>query len=271
VFLHAPSGLLYGTVPGTGTFPLTVHATNSSGTGTATVMLEIGSVTSGLTDAIDAPAQVMTTTEPIGWARQTTYSSDGRDSARSGAIGDLAETSMSTQVSGPCKVVFYWAVSSETGFDFLHFLIDDVSQASVSGETGWVRKAFVLGPGTHNLTWSYRKDNFTKAGLDAGFVDRFAVYLDGDEDGMHGDLETWSGTSDSDAAIRPSPVISRSGGNTHLQFPSVAGNDYRIEYSEDLRTWEAFPSLVTATGPLTTWIDRNTANKPRRFYRVVIP
>ena len=271
VFLHAPSGLLYGTAQGTGTFPLTVHATNSSGTGTATVMLEVGSVVTGLADAIDAPAQVMTTTEPVGWARQTTYSSDGRDSARSGAIGDLAETSMSAEVSGPCKVVFYWAVSSETGFDFLHFLVDDVSQASVSGDTGWVRKAFVLGPGPHTLTWSYRKDNFTKAGLDAGFVDRFAIYQDGDEDGMHGDLEAWFGTSDSDAAIRPSPAISRSGGNTHLQFSSVAGNDYRIEYSEDLRIWEAFPGLVTATGPLTTWIDRNTANKPRRFYRVVMP
>ncbi|MBX7210501.1 MAG: S8 family serine peptidase [Verrucomicrobiaceae bacterium] len=267
--LHAATGFIYGSVSALGTYPVTVHATNTFGTGTATITIQVGTVTEGLAAAIDAPAQTITSSGDLSWTPQQTYASDGEDAARSGPIGDLQQSTMSTQVTGPCKVTFYWGVSSEEGYDFLRFSIDGTEHAAISGETGWTRAGFILPPGAHTLTWTYAKDDFTAAGLDSGFVDRLAAWQDNDGDGIYADEEEWFGTSESDAADFPRTGITRSAGGTTLNFPSVSGKDYRIEYSDDLHEWT--PLIVTATGSSTTWTDLNAAAKPRRFYRVVIP
>lgn len=85
---------------------------------------------------------------------------------------------------------------------------------------------------------------------------------------LYAHAETWFGTSENDPNSRPQPVLSRTTSTT-LQFPSVSGNDYRVEYSDDLVKWT--PVIVTATGSSTTWTDLNAVNKTRRFYRVVMP
>lgn len=267
--LHASSGLIYGSVATAGSYPVTVHATNSFGTSTSTVTIQVGSIPEGLADAIDAPLQNMATSGDHGWVPQQLYSSDGEDAARSGPIDNLQQSVMTTEVNGPCKVTFYWGISSEPDYDFLRFYIDDVEADAISGEVGWTRKGFLLPPGTHTLKWAYIKDDFTAGGLDSGFVDRFAVHQDNDGDGIYADEEQWFGTSDGDPNSRPQFVLNHSASITTLQFPSVPGNDYRVEYSSDLINWT--PVLVTATSTLTTWTDLNAINKPRRFYRVVIP
>ncbi|MBL9132255.1 MAG: proprotein convertase P-domain-containing protein, partial [Verrucomicrobiaceae bacterium] len=266
--LHAATGLIYGSVAAVGSYPVTVHATNSLGTKTEIVTIQIGSVPEGLAAAIDAPLQTMTSAGNVSWTPQELYSSDGEDAARSGPIGHDEESLMSTQVNGPCKVTFYWGVSSEADYDFLRFSIDGVEQEAVSGELGWTRKEFLIASGTHTLTWRYHKDEATVSGLDSGFVDRFAIHQDQDGDGVYADVENWFGTSDSEAGSQPQMVFNH-GATTTLQFPSVAGNDYRVEYSSDLVDWT--PVIVTATGSSTTWTDLNAVNKSRRFYRVVIP
>lgn len=270
VHLHAPTGLLYGSVAATGSYPMTIEATNSLGTGSATIILNVGSVTQGLADAVDAPLQTFVSSGDLSWVPQALYSSDGIDAARSGAIDHQQQSIMATEVTGSCKVVFYWGVSSEANYDFLRFYIDDVEKEAISGEVGWTRKSFLLPAGTHTLKWAYIKDEFTVSGLDSGFVDRLSFHQDNDGDGIYADEESWFGTSDNDPGSRPLPVLSRgSGATTTLEFPSVSGHDYRIEYSEDLKTWKAV--IVTATGSSTSWTDLNAVNKTRRFYRVVIP
>ncbi len=266
--LHATTGLIYGSVATTGSFPVTVHATNSFGTGTATITIHVGTVSEGLAVAIDAPAQVVTTSGDQGWIPQQLYSSDREDAARSGPVSDLQQSVMTTDVTGPCKVIFYWGISSEPDYDFLRFYIDNVEQDAISGELGWTRKGFLVPAGAHTLKWAYIKDDFTAAGLDSGFVDRFATYQDNDGDGIYADDEAWFGTSDNDSNNRPQFVLNRSTSTT-LQFPSVSGNDYRVEYSADLVKWT--PVVITATGASTTWTDLNAVNKTRRFYRIVIP
>ncbi|MCB1278964.1 S8 family serine peptidase, partial [Prosthecobacter sp.] len=266
--LHSTTGLIYGSIATAGSFPVTVHATNSFGTGTATITINVGTVPEGLADAIDAPVQVVTTSGDQGWVPQQLYSSDGEDAARSGPITDLQQSIMTTEVTGPCKVTFYWGISSEPDYDFLRFYIDDVEKDAISGELGWTRKGFLVPTGTHTLKWAYIKDDFTAAGLDSGFVDRFGIHQDNDGDGVYADDEAWFGTSDHDRTSHPQFVLNRST-DTTLQFPSVSGNDYRVEYSDDLIKWT--PVIVTATGSSTTWTDLNALNKTRRFYRVVIP
>lgn len=266
--LHGESGLIYGSVDTVGLYPVTIHATNDFGTSTETVTIQIGTISEGLAEALDANAQTITSSGDLEWVPQLRFISDGEDAARSGPIDHEQSCSMSTDVTGPCKVTFYWGVSSEADYDFLRFYIDDVEQDAVSGEVGWTRKAFLVTGGTHTLRWTYSKDEATVSGLDSGFVDRFAIHTDNDGDGIHSDLETWFGTSDNDRSSMPQTVLSRTTATT-LQFPSVDGNDYRIEYSDDLVKWT--PVIVTATGASTTWTDLNAVNKKRRFYRVVIP
>ncbi len=268
VTLHAATGLIYGSVAAMGSYPVTLHATNSFGTGTATVTLQVGTRVQGLAAALDAPVQSFTTSGDLPWVPQDLYASDGLDASRSGPIGNEEQSVMTTQVTGPCKVVFYWGVSSEADYDFLRFHIDDEEQEAISGEVGWTRKGFVVPAGTHTLKWSYSKDEFTVSGLDSGLVDRFATYQDGDGDGIYADEEGWFGTSDANAGSLPQTALSRTASTT-LEFSSVAGNDYRIEHSEDLVHWT--PVIVTATGSTTTWTDLNAVNKTRRFYRVAIP
>ncbi|RFC48631.1 MAG: Regulatory P domain of the subtilisin-like proprotein convertase/Serine protease, subtilisin family [Verrucomicrobia bacterium] len=269
--LHASTGLIYGTVNVVGSYPVTLQATNSAGTAAKQITVEVGTVALGLADAIDALQQVIATSGDVSWAPQAVYTTDGKDAARTGEIANEGRSEMTTQVIGPCKVVFYWGVSSETGYDFLRFYLDDAEKKSISGETGWRREGFLVPSGTHTLRWSYQKDAYTAAGLDAGFVDRFAIYQDGDGDGVYEDLESWFGTSDQAPTLVPQVTVQRSGNNTNLQFPSVAGNEYWIEYSENLVTWTRIPGTIIATGPSTTWIDRNATNKPRRYYRVLLP
>lgn len=266
--LNATTGLLYGSVATPGTYQITIHATNTFGTTTQVITLQVGTVEQGLAEALDAPTQSFATAGDLTWVPQWLYAHDGSDAARSGPIGDLQQSVMTTDVTGPCKATFYWGVSSEADYDFMRFYIDDVEKEAISGEVGWTRKGYLIPAGTHTLKWAYIKDEFTASGLDSGLVDQFGIYYDNDGDGVHSDLETWFGTSDSDPRSFPQTVLSRTT-NTTLQFPSVPGNDYQIEYSDDLQTWT--PDIFTATGTSSIWTDLNAVRKTRRFYRVGIP
>jgi hypothetical protein len=267
--LHAGTGLVYGSVGTIGTYPVTIHATNTLGTTTKTITINVGTVAEGLAEAIDAPTQNVTSSGDLSWTPQWLYSHDGTDAARSGAIGDLQQSVMTTQVVGPCKVTFYWGISSEPDYDFLRFYIDDVEHDAISGEVGWTRKGFIIPAGLHTLKWAYIKDDYTRSGLDSGFVDQFEIHFDNDGDGIYSDTESWFGTSDNNAGDFPRTTVTHTASSTAIEFPSIAGKDYLIEYSDDLKTWKSV--IVTATGNTTTWTDCNAASKSHRFYRVEIP
>ncbi|MDZ4286489.1 MAG: S8 family serine peptidase [Prosthecobacter sp.] len=267
--LHAASGLIYGSVASVASYAVTIHATNTFGTSTETLTIDVSTLAAGLAEAIDAPAQVITSSGDLSWTPQWLYSSDGDDAARSGAIANEQSSVMTTEVAGPCKIVFYWGVSSEPNYDYLRFFIDNVEQAAISGEVGWTRKGYLIPAGTHTLKWAYSKDEATVGGLDSGFVDRFAIHYDADGDGIYSDVEEWFGTSDSDAGNLPFTALSRDAATT-LTFASVSGNAYRVETSDDLIYWTP-ATIITATSASTAWTDLNAGNKMRRFYRVAIP
>ena len=267
--ISASTGLISGTLPAVGTHAVTIEATNTFGTGSATLTINVGSLSDGLAAAVDAPGQTFVTTGAVAWAPQTLYSHDGQDAARSGAIGDLSQSVMTTTVEGPAKGSFYWGVSSEATYDYLRFYIDDVEQAAIEGEVGWTLRNFTLPAGTHTLKWAYIKDDFVRSGLDAGFVDQLTVVRDADADGFYADAEAHFGTSDTDANSRPSAMISYTPASATITFPSVAGNSYVVQHSEDLITWT--PVTVIASGPITTYTDPDVALYPQRFYRVAKP
>ena len=58
----------------------------------------------------------------------------------------------------------------------------------------------------------------------------------------------------------------------HLQFPTVPGKTYRVEYSEDLtqNRWQILLDHIPGTGTLRTVIDPLGTTLPKCFYRVVV-
>jgi hypothetical protein len=80
------------------------------------------------------------------------------------------------------------------------------------------------------------------------------------------------------AASAPVPerMMMLPGGSFLIEFPSVAGRTYAIEYSADLKTWQRVVSTVTAAANRTQWIDNgppktnsHPASVPQRYYRFV--
>ena len=263
------TGLITGTLAAIGTHVVSIEATNGFGTGSATLTINVGSLSDGLAAAVDAPLQTFVTTGSVLWGPQTLYSHDGQDAARSGAIGDLSQSVMTTQIEGPAKGSFYWGVSSEATYDYLRFYIDDLEQAAIEGEVGWTLRTFTVPAGTHTLKWAYIKDDFVRSGLDAGFVDQLTVIRDADGDGFFADAEAYFGTSDNDANAAPSAAVSYGVAGAALVFPSVAGNSYRVERSDDLLSWT--PVTVNATATTTIYTDPDALTVPKRFYRVSQP
>ncbi|HWH71253.1 MAG TPA: immunoglobulin domain-containing protein, partial [Candidatus Sulfotelmatobacter sp.] len=117
-------------------------------------------------------------TNPL-WFAQIQESHDGEAAAQSGPILDNQQSVLQTTVTGPGTLRFWWKVSSEEGFDFLKFYLDNTLSplASISGETGWEQRTVAIASGTHTLQWVYAKDASVSDGQDAGWVDEvvFAV------------------------------------------------------------------------------------------------
>ena len=82
---------------------------------------------------------------------------------------------MQYEVIGEDSLSFWYKVSSEVGYDFLKFYIDDVEMSSWSGEVGWVRASFLVAEGTHSFKWSYNKDESLSSGNDCAWID-FIVF-----------------------------------------------------------------------------------------------
>ena len=95
------------------------------------------------------------------------------------------------------EISFYVRTSTETGYDFLNFYVDDERMGRWAGETGWTLVSYMIPQGSHTLTWNYIKDGGATGGQDCVWVDNIVlppmeVVLDIDEDGPSTDLGTFS-------------------------------------------------------------------------------
>lgn len=128
-----------------------------------------------LDSALDNASLVWTTGGDASWFGQNGYTFDGLDAARSGVIGDSKQSWITTEVTGPALLKFYWKVSSEKNYDYFSFLIDDFAWTSISGEFDWRQESYNIPAGGHTLKWLYTKDSILSTGLDAGFLDNVVI------------------------------------------------------------------------------------------------
>lgn len=119
------------------------------------------------------------------WVTDVTTKYEGSYSARSGlSQNDLNKESimnLDLKVLADDSLSFYVKVSCEDGavynqwYDFLEFEIDGVRKDRWQGDMDWKRVAFPIDSGSHTVSWTYQKDNYSSAGSDCGWVD-FIVF-----------------------------------------------------------------------------------------------
>ena len=185
------------------------------------------------------------------WFVQTNYVHDGLPAAQSGAIGDGEDSWLQTTVNGPGTLTFWQKVSSEAGFDFLEFYVNNLLQTNlmISGEVDWQQQTINLPAGTQTIRWDYAKDNSGKAGMDAGWLAEVSFSLGGLR------LEL------------PGPPAN---GYMLLILHGTVGNHYEIDASSNLVTWSSIVTLTntaTNTGGAMPYSELLPPNSPVRYYR----
>jgi len=107
------------------------------------------------------------------WAASEENPFEGVYCAKSGVITHNQSTEMSVTVAvlAPGMITFNYKVSSESGYDYLRFLIDGAEQAAWDGDQGWSEAVFPVEPGNRTFTWKYTKDGSVDGGSDCGWID----------------------------------------------------------------------------------------------------
>lgn len=97
----------------------------------------------------------------------------GTYAAKSGTINHSQSSSISTTriLSNPGTLSFRYKVSSESGFDYLRFYVDDNQIAQYSGTVDWTEATYELAAGTRVLSWTYSKDGSVSSGEDCAWLD----------------------------------------------------------------------------------------------------
>lgn len=128
-------------------------------------------------DSGQIPANLYGEGTQVGWQIDTTVSSIGNYSIRSGQITHYDSSTVNLSISVPQStyISFYIKVSSESNYDWLYFYIDGEQQSRWSGTYDWTHVTFPLAAGTHILTWRYIKDKSVNTGSDCAWIDEICL------------------------------------------------------------------------------------------------
>lgn len=173
-----------GNISGLGTTNLTISRVEFGDAGSYGAVLtdSHGSVTSGvavltvvtdpLAAGLNSPNVAWSSGGSAPWFAQGSRFHDGVSAAQSGRVTHKQESWLQGAVDGPGTMSFWWAVSSEAGYDLLEFYLDGVLQpGTLTGTIGWRSRMVGISPGPHTARWRYVKDGVGSAGSDAGWVD----------------------------------------------------------------------------------------------------
>lgn len=111
------------------------------------------------------------------WSLTSANPYEGSFCIKSGALDNDQSNYLSVpfEVLGEDSLSFWYKVSSEIGYDFLKFYIDDIEMSSWSGEADWDRASYLIAVGTHTFKWEYSKDETLSGGDDCCWLD-FIVF-----------------------------------------------------------------------------------------------
>jgi len=133
------------------------------------------------------------------WTITSSAPYEGAYCSRSGSITHNQTSSMSVYLENleAGDISFAYKVSSESGYDYLRFYIDNVEKGEWSGSAAWAEATYPVGSGSHTFRWTYSKDGSVSDGSDAGYVD-FITFppsdADPDQDGFDNDVDNCPNT-----------------------------------------------------------------------------
>lgn len=130
------------------------------------------------------------------WTVVNTLSNNGVYAAEAPqALMDSQSANLSLTRDVPAgDISFYVSVSSEVGYDFLRFYVDDVEQGAWTGTVAWTQASYTVTAGTHTFRWSYEKDSSLSSGSDTAWADDICfpvVQIDSDGDGVMDALDAF--------------------------------------------------------------------------------
>ncbi|MBE6382030.1 MAG: formylglycine-generating enzyme family protein [Lentisphaerae bacterium] len=114
----------------------------------------------------------------VQWVVDSGVHKEGVSSLRSGVIGHSQSTatlSLSVTNDVVFKCEFWYKTSTEADCDPLVVSADGITQLSLGGERGWNKYTLVLLPGSHTISWIYRKDGSGVRGSDCVWIDGLTV------------------------------------------------------------------------------------------------
>ncbi len=125
-----------------------------------------------LGEALDNTSFIWNTSGNAQWFGQTQVYLYGGDAARSGTISHNQQSTLSTSITGPGMLSFYWKVSCQWYWDYVAFYVDGEQIESINGEVDWQQVIFPIQPGNHTVTWTYKKDNAFSDHDDCAWLDK---------------------------------------------------------------------------------------------------
>jgi hypothetical protein len=107
------------------------------------------------------------------WTEDNVVVYEGMQSMKSGLIADngLSVLELSGDVSENGEIGFSFKVSTEDGYDFLRFYVDDLEYGAWSGLVDWQEVSYPIAAGSHTFRWAYEKDDIVAANADAAWID----------------------------------------------------------------------------------------------------
>lgn len=292
------TNLISGTPPSTGTYAFQAVASNALESHSRTITLTVITSTPGLPTTLGQTDLIVATSGNQDWF---TDSSLNPVAASSGNITDDQFSTMSIWVQGPGTLNFEWSVSSEQGFDYLIYSLNEVFQDEISGSFGWETVSVPLAPGINVVSWTYEKDGSVSENGDRGLVrnitlDGFADFLyqnninhyasspadDDDSNGRSLLYEyAFQVTPGDESSLNPLAYNQHptEANTVNLQFIGLNTDDdveYYIEATDDLLDpdWQILPGTfqTAPSGPNATSYTFETqvpaTDLPDRYYRI---
>lgn len=111
------------------------------------------------------------------WYTASTFTYDGKNTLRSGAISHSQTSSIQIdfELVESGKIELNYAVSSEGNYDKLFVIVDGTTVLTKSGTVSFTDYSQELDVGTHTLVFQYTKDGSNNTGSDAGAIGKLII------------------------------------------------------------------------------------------------
>lgn len=113
------------------------------------------------------------------WEGQSSVTHDGEDAARCGWLTAGQESWMTTEVTGPGMLSFWWKASYYSvgqGGDRAEFFVNGDVFGEIGGDENWCQHLVEIGEGTHRLMWQFSKMWDGWSGDNRVWVDQVSWY-----------------------------------------------------------------------------------------------